>query len=147
MPPHKLPTPLQSAKGVKFHIKRRSSNGPQDEPPKKRQRTVLGKSIEALNPEDLKTLEPGQWVNNEVVNLYLDHMIRALPGIENRVHVFNPLFYKDLNEDLKAGQTIEYKNAQRWAKDNLFQCKYMVVPIYEKLHWYVLIIHYDGGNK
>jgi Ulp1 family protease len=112
-------------------------------------RRQLGKPVEAINSRDLNTLEPGEWVNDEIMNTYLDMMIEALPGIATRVYVFNSFFYKNLNKDLKKGQIINYKIIERWTKDiDILQYDYIIVPInIPGFHWFVAIICKGDDNK
>jgi sentrin-specific protease 7 len=111
----------------------------------KRQR--LGKPLESISLKDFQTLEPGKWVNDEIMNTYLDYLIDALPNVQKRVYVFSTFFYKELNQDLRDGQIINYSKVQRWTKSNILKYEYVVVPIIEQLHWYFIIICRDGNDK
>lgn len=106
-----------------------------------RQRKILSTLIDTIIPQDLDTLEPGKWLNNHVVDLYISYMVEKKLGIANRAWYFNTAFYGRLNRDLKEGQIINYKAVRGYTRhDNLFKYDYLVVPIIEENHWYVAII-------
>ncbi len=69
-----------------------------------------------------------------------------LPAIGKRdSHIFNTFFYKRLTSKASDGKTTAGWNAVRkWTKKgngvDLFEKKFIVVPINESLHWYVAVI-------
>ncbi|GJE88369.1 hypothetical protein PsYK624_044520 [Phanerochaete sordida] len=91
---------------------------------------------------DLKRLEPGQYLNDTLIEfglkLWHNNLREENPELADQIHVFSSFFYKKLNvKDKQTG----YQSVRKWtSKFDLFQKKYIIVPINEHLHWYLAII-------
>ncbi|KAF7314463.1 ULP-PROTEASE domain-containing protein [Mycena kentingensis (nom. inval.)] len=98
---------------------------------------------------DLARLDPGQFLNDTLIEFGLKHVPLFLdleknqPELAKQIHVFSSFFYKKMNK--KSFQE-GYNSVAKWtAKFDLFEKKYIIVPINENLHWYLAII-YQPGN-
>ncbi|KAH9203827.1 hypothetical protein DL95DRAFT_377443, partial [Leptodontidium sp. 2 PMI_412] len=95
--------------------------------------------------QDLKTLDEGEWINDEIVNFYLRYLVCRLeesrPDIAKRLHIFNSFFYETLTRNTN-GTRINYEAVRKWVKedDDLFTSDYVIVPVHENSHWYVMIV-------
>jgi len=81
---------------------------------------------------DLKTLAACKWLNDNVINTYMDMIAersRKVPGLP-RVHVFTTFFYPKF---LKEG----YSNVlKRWTrKVDIFSFNLLLFPIHLGIHW------------
>ncbi|KAG5646528.1 hypothetical protein DXG03_003295 [Asterophora parasitica] len=97
-----------------------------------------------INNADLKRLQPGEFLNDTLIEFGLKFWLRQLeesnPELASQVHVFSSFFYKKLN---KKNMDEGYESVRKWtAKINLFSKKYIIVPINENLHWYLAIIYH-----
>ncbi|KAF7364961.1 ULP-PROTEASE domain-containing protein [Mycena venus] len=101
---------------------------------------------------DVSRLAPDQLLNDTLVEfglkLWLQDLGKENPELVKQIHVFSSFFYKKLAEDdNKEGSSQErfekgYENVRKWtAKFDLFDKKYIIVPINEDLHWYLAIIY------
>lgn len=99
-----------------------------------------------ITGEVLQCLRPGAWLNDEVINLYLE----LLKERENRepkkflrCHFFNTFFYKKL---IGGGNGYTYKSVRRWTTQKklgygLIECDKIFVPIHKEVHWCLAVIN------
>ncbi|KAH9925567.1 uncharacterized protein B0H18DRAFT_1119406 [Fomitopsis serialis] len=97
-----------------------------------------------VNKSDLKRLDDGCYLNDTLIEfglkLWLADLKDKNPTFAEQVHVFSSFFYKKLNVKGK-GKDEGYQSVRKWtSKIDLFQKKYIVVPINEHFHWYLAII-------
>ncbi|KAF7298590.1 ULP-PROTEASE domain-containing protein [Mycena indigotica] len=87
---------------------------------------------------DMIRLRPNAFLNDTLIEfgygctgLYKDNTELA-----KQIHVFSSFFYHKLNQQ-------SYASVAKWtSKFDLFEKKYIIVPINENLHWYLAIICY-----
>ncbi|CAN6468104.1 unnamed protein product [Victoria cruziana] len=93
----------------------------------------------------LQCLLPGAWLNDEVINLYLELLkereIRN-PKQFLRCHFFNTFFYKKLI----GGSGYDFKAVRRWTTQKkigyaLIECDKIFVPIHREIHWCLAVIN------
>ncbi|KAG0273959.1 SUMO1 sentrin specific peptidase 1 [Linnemannia exigua] len=92
-----------------------------------------------IKKRDIQTLCPGEWLNDEVINFYINLIIArskestTLP----KVHVFSTFFYKVLTDS-------GYEKVRRWskkAKVDIFELDYVLIPIHcSGNHWTSAVI-------
>ncbi|GMI70304.1 EARLY IN SHORT DAYS 4 [Hibiscus trionum] len=99
-----------------------------------------------IRGEVLQCLKPGTWLNDEVINLYLE----LLKERENRepkkflkCHFFNTFFYKKL---VNPESGYNYKAVKRWTSQRklgycLVDCDKIFVPIHKDIHWCLAVIN------
>ncbi|KAG0245484.1 SUMO1 sentrin specific peptidase 1 [Actinomortierella wolfii] len=90
-----------------------------------------------ITKNDIRTLRPGEWLNDEVINFY-GNLIMARSNASNtlpKVHVFSTFFYKTLSEN-------GYDKVRRWTKKtNIFEKDYILIPIHcSGNHWTSAVI-------
>ncbi|XP_052608848.1 sentrin-specific protease 2-like [Peromyscus californicus insignis] len=84
---------------------------------------------------DMQTLKETQWLNDEVINFYMNLLMernqnQGYPS----VHAFNTFFYTKL----KCGG---YRSVKRWTQAvNLFTKDLILVPIHLDVHWSLVVI-------
>ncbi|KAJ1921196.1 SUMO1 sentrin specific peptidase 1 [Mycoemilia scoparia] len=82
--------------------------------------------------DDLSTLENGNWLNDEVINFYMQLIVerskdssKELPSI----HAFNTFFYTKLSKE-------GYSRVRRWTrKVSIFEKDIIIVPVHLGVHW------------
>ncbi|PUZ56711.1 hypothetical protein GQ55_5G352400 [Panicum hallii var. hallii] len=97
-----------------------------------------------ITREILQCLNNQEWLNDEVINLYLDLLKeRELrqPSKFLRCHFFNTFFYKKL---ISGGY--DYKAVRRWTTKrklgySLIECDKIFVPIHKEVHWCLAVIN------
>ncbi|KAJ3183489.1 Smt3-specific protease [Geranomyces variabilis] len=88
-----------------------------------------------IRPNDLGTLRPGIWLNDEVINYYGQMVMarnKAHPELHPKVHIFNTFFYEKLQTEPF------YENVRRWtkkAKVNVFEIDKVIAPLHFGNHW------------
>ncbi|CAM0881221.1 unnamed protein product [Alopecurus aequalis] len=113
---------------------------------RKRRETLLvhDASNIVITREILQCLNDKDWLNDEVINLYLELLKeRELREPSNFVkcHFFNTFFYKKL---VNGGY--DYKAVRRWTTKrklgyNLIDCDKIFVPIHKEVHWCLAVIN------
>ena len=90
---------------------------------------------------DLQTLEDGRWLNDEVINFYLNLVVernqrQGYPAL----HLFSTFFY----QKLKQGG---YSSVKRWTRGvNIFEKEVILLPIHQKVHWSLVVIDMRKQN-
>lgn len=84
-----------------------------------------------LEVEDLATLAGQNWLNDQVINMYGELIMDAVP---DTVHFFNSFFHKQL-------VTRGYNGVKRWTKKvELFKKKLLLIPIHLEVHWSLITV-------
>ncbi|KAF5274709.1 hypothetical protein FQA39_LY07101 [Lamprigera yunnana] len=90
-----------------------------------------------LTRADILTLEGLNWLNDEVINFYMNLLIeRGKNSKWPSVYAMNTFFYPKL---LKDGAS----SLRRWTRRiDLFSCDIVAVPIHQTMHWCMSIIDF-----
>lgn len=99
-----------------------------------------------ITGEALQCLRPGAWLNDEVINLYLELLKereRREPKNFLNCHFFNTFFYKKL---IGGRNGYDYKSVRRWTTQRklgygLIDCDKIFVPIHKEVHWCLAVIN------
>lgn len=106
-----------------------------------------GKGSVTLVKSDLLKLDAGTWLNDTVIDFALKYIHNQLEhdldpthrAAANQILVLTAFFYTQLTsaKTREAG----YERVRKWTKNtDVFGKRYIVVPINERLHWYLAII-------
>ncbi|KAI3812548.1 hypothetical protein L1987_17259 [Smallanthus sonchifolius] len=98
-----------------------------------------------ISGEVLRCLKPGAWLNDEVINVYLELLKereKKEPKKFLKCHFFNTFFYKKLISG-RAGY--DYKAVRRWTTQrklgySLLECDKIFVPVHKQIHWCLAVI-------
>ena len=104
-----------------------------------------GKKKATVDARDIERLDEGEFLNDNLIAFYLryleDVLEKSRPELAQRIHFHNTFFYETLTKGKVRSNNINYEAVKRWtSKVDLFSYDYIVVPVCEKLHWYVAII-------
>ncbi|KAJ1738249.1 SUMO1 sentrin specific peptidase 1 [Coemansia sp. RSA 989] len=95
-----------------------------------------------VTAHDISTLGDGQWLNDEVINFYMQLIIdrsQKTPVLP-RVHAFNTFFYSTLSEK-------GYARVRRWTRRiKLFENDLVVIPVHLGVHWCCAIIDFRSKH-
>ncbi|OQU90458.1 hypothetical protein SORBI_3002G413600 [Sorghum bicolor] len=102
-------------------------------------------NIEITN-DKLQCLRPRGWLNDEVINLYIELLKEREQREHNRFlkcHFFNTFFYKKLTCGI-AGY--DYQSVRRWTMFKrlgyeLVECEKIFVPVHRNVHWCLVVIN------
>ncbi|XP_042395693.1 ubiquitin-like-specific protease ESD4 [Zingiber officinale] len=94
----------------------------------------------------LHCLSWNDWLNDEVINLYLELLKereKREPKKFLKCHFFNTFFYKKL---VSGRNGYDYKAVRRWTTQrklgySLIECDRIFVPIHKEIHWCLAVIH------
>ncbi|KAJ3537073.1 hypothetical protein NMY22_g5752 [Coprinellus aureogranulatus] len=102
-----------------------------------------GKGKVTITKADAARLKPGGFLNDTLIEfglkLWLTSLEEANPELAKQIHVFSSFFYKKLNKrNIEEG----FNGVRKWtSKFDLFDRKYIIVPINENMHWYLAVIY------
>ncbi|XP_068026772.1 sentrin-specific protease 2-like [Melanerpes formicivorus] len=99
-------------------------------------REVLSSAFKLrVTREAMGTLREGQWLNDEVINFYLQLVAeRSRKAGYPSVHAFSTFFYPRL---VSGG----YEGVRRWTRGlDIFQKDIILVPIHLGIHWALVVI-------
>ncbi|CAO2614244.1 Sentrin-specific protease 2 [Lemmus lemmus] len=119
---------LNVADNMDKEIKKALGPGPQEE--------ILSSAFKLqITRGDIQTLETGEWLNDEVINFYMNLLVQRNDREGSpALHAFSTFFYPKL----KHGG---YSAVKRWTRRmNLFEKEIILVPIHQKVHWSLIVI-------
>lgn len=99
-----------------------------------------------ITGEVLQCLKPRAWLNDEVINVYLELLKereKKEPKKFLKCHFFNTFFYKKL----VSGRTgYDYKSVRRWTTQrklgySLLECDKIFIPVHKEIHWCLAVIN------
>ncbi|ORY78950.1 hypothetical protein BCR37DRAFT_334620, partial [Protomyces lactucae-debilis] len=100
-----------------------------------------------LFPDDVERLKPGEFLNDSLIDYYLRYNFDHLPEQRrSEAYLFNTFFYKKLTQKstVKGKETATGHSAvEKWTRKanvDLFSKKYVIIPVNEALHWYLVVI-------
>ncbi|KAM3834848.1 sentrin-specific protease 2 isoform 1-T1 [Vipera latastei] len=88
-----------------------------------------------ITRRDIQTLRNQQWLNDVVINFYMNLLVERnkMPGFPV-LYAFSTFFYSKLS-------SMGYNAVKRWTKEvDLFQHDIVLVPIHIRLHWALVVI-------
>ncbi|KAK8947141.1 Ubiquitin-like-specific protease ESD4 [Platanthera zijinensis] len=99
-----------------------------------------------ITREVLQCLRPGAWLNDEVINLYLELLKereKREPKKFLKCHFFSTFFYKRL---ISGKHGYDFKAVKRWTTQRklgyaLSECDKIFVPIHKEIHWCLAVIN------
>ncbi|XP_022087966.1 uncharacterized protein LOC110977818 [Acanthaster planci] len=95
---------------------------------------TIGKN--ELRKSDLATLEEGEWLNDCVINAYFFLLSVVSPL---KVFTHSSFFFLSL---FKRG----YEGVKRWTKNvDLFEQDLIFIPVHNKSHWSLVVVHIREG--
>ncbi|XP_057956918.1 ubiquitin-like-specific protease ESD4 isoform X2 [Malania oleifera] len=100
----------------------------------------------AITGEIFQCLRPGAWLNDEVINVYLELLKereRREPTKFLKCHFFSTFFYKKL---ISGRSGYDFKSVRRWTTQrklgySLMECDKIFVPIHKEIHWCLAVIN------
>ncbi|XP_036098498.1 sentrin-specific protease 2 isoform X4 [Molossus molossus] len=119
---------LELTEDMEKEINNALGHGPQDE--------ILSSAFKLrITRGDIQTLRNYHWLNDEVINFYMNLLVERNKKQGYPVlHAFSTFFYPKL----KSGG---YQAVKRWTKGvNLFEQELILVPIHRKVHWSLVVI-------
>lgn len=98
--------------------------------------TVLTYNRIEITLEDMKCLRPREFLNDQIVNFYLEYLWRTYLSDEQRqcVYVCDTFF-------MAAIETSDGTRIQRWLKRiNVMERDYLIIPVMMNEHWFIMIL-------
>ncbi|MEE6501449.1 hypothetical protein FKM82_004187 [Ascaphus truei] len=85
-----------------------------------------------LDMDDLATLDGQNWLNDQVINMYGELIVDAVP---DKVHFLNSFFHRQL-------VTKGYNGVKRWTKKvDFFKKTLLLIPIHLEVHWSLITVN------
>lgn len=103
---------------------------------------VTDKGRVAISEQDVSLLNPGEFLNDSIIEFYLKCLALRILQRDPRFYFFNSFFYKTLSNSMEATSV---DKILKWTKKvDIFSKEYIIVPINESLHWILAIICFPG---
>lgn len=115
------------------------------------------RSIIEFTRRDLNLIRSPHHLNDTIISFFMQFHLdnHVEPELRSKIHVFNNFFYSKI-KSLKAKQDQNstatgdtFRCASKWVKGvEIFNKDFLIMPICEKEHWYLVIICYPSkqGN-
>ncbi|CAI4216865.1 unnamed protein product [Parascedosporium putredinis] len=102
-----------------------------------------GRDRATVDRDDIQRLDEGEFLNDNLILCYLRYLqLRTEadnPAISSRIYFMNTYFFETLKQG--KGSSINYDGVKKWtSKVDLFSYDYIIVPVNENAHWYLLIV-------
>ncbi|KAH7445775.1 hypothetical protein KP509_01G023700 [Ceratopteris richardii] len=100
--------------------------------------------------DDFFCLNPGEFISDTIVDFYIKYLYSRFGEHETEsFYFFNSFFFRKLvksNTEFVTKQTnSRFSHVKRWTKDvNIFQKKYLFIPVLQSAHWSLIIVCYPG---
>lgn len=90
---------------------------------------------------DIMTLYGLNWLNDEVINFYMNLIIeRAKDPKWPKTHTMNTFFYHKISKD-------GYNSVRRWTKKvDIFSYDLLIVPVHLSMHWCMAIVDFRSKS-
>ena len=105
--------------------------------------TIIEKFRVSFKHSDLLRLNPGVWLNDEIINFYMklseEREKAASRALARNPNLFmNSFFYDKL---VDHGRGFKYSNVKKWVKGtDIFSCNRVFIPINMSQHWSLVCI-------
>lgn len=100
-----------------------------------------GKKRTTVEQSDLVRLDEGEFLNDSLIEFYIRWLSDKFKIPERQVYFFSTHFYTALTRTQKGQRGINYAAVERWtAKEDIFTYDFVIVPVNEATHWYLVII-------
>jgi len=104
--------------------------------------TISDKFNIQLKRSDIHRLRDYEWLNDEVVNFYLNLIMDRNKNSPNmpKIFVFNTFFYPIIEKSNYA-----YSRVRKWTKSvDLFSLDKVIVPVHLGNHWCLAIVNFNN---
>uniref|UniRef100_A0A8C6KUD7 SUMO specific peptidase 7b n=1 Tax=Nothobranchius furzeri TaxID=105023 RepID=A0A8C6KUD7_NOTFU len=94
-----------------------------------------------VTEEDLACLEPGEFLNDVIIDFYLKFLLLEGVGgmVAQRSHVFSTFFYKQLNRRTR------HQRVKTWTRHvDIFTKDFLFVPVNQEAHWFLVVVCFPG---
>ncbi|KAH9510200.1 SUMO1 sentrin specific peptidase 1 [Bulinus truncatus] len=90
-----------------------------------------------ITRRDIATLKGLNWLNDEVINFYMNMLIERGETNNGKVYAFNTFFYPKI---MSGGHSA----VKRWTKSvDIFSKKYIIIPVHLSMHWCLCIVNME----
>ena len=93
-----------------------------------------------IQGKDYDKLAPGKYLNDTLIDFWINWLIYRMCNISDQVHVFPSQFYTKLEQE--GVESVMSWTASR--KIDIFDKKYVFVPVNKDIHWSLLVIVNPG---
>nr|XP_015813431.2 sentrin-specific protease 7b isoform X1 [Nothobranchius furzeri]XP_054591096.1 sentrin-specific protease 7b isoform X1 [Nothobranchius furzeri] len=109
-----------------------------------------------VTEEDLACLEPGEFLNDVIIDFYLKFLLLEGVGgmVAQRSHVFSTFFYKQLSRRRAAGEDdapsvpdrrTRHQRVKTWTRHvDIFTKDFLFVPVNQEAHWFLVVVCFPG---
>ena len=92
-----------------------------------------------LTVSDLKRLDPGQLLNDNIIEFVIRYTTDEIltPAERNEVYIFNTFFFSNLQKELER--------SSKWTEQiDWFSFRYLIIPVHYQVHWSLIVVCMDA---
>jgi len=91
-----------------------------------------------VTKKDLEYLRPREFLNDNVVDFYLNHVYSSMvqERYRTQMYLFNSFFYTRLTQECDTN----VQDVEKWAPADVNTKQFIVIPINKNLHWTVVVV-------
>ncbi|ORY47021.1 cysteine proteinase, partial [Rhizoclosmatium globosum] len=109
-----------------------------------------GTNLVSLHQEDLNRLKEGEFLNDSLIEFYIRWTTNTYAANAQNFHIFNTFFYQTLTTKDEGAKKLviedTFMKVRRWTrKFNIFEKDFLIIPINERVHWYLAVIWKPGA--
>ncbi|XP_024979363.1 probable ubiquitin-like-specific protease 2B isoform X2 [Cynara cardunculus var. scolymus] len=104
----------------------------------------------SISKRDFQLLQPEKFINDTIVDFYIEYLKKKIKPADGRVHFFNSFFFRKLadfdeNQLRLFDAEAAFQRVRKWTKKvNIFQKEYIFIPVNFRLHWSLIVICHPG---
>jgi len=103
-----------------------------------------------VTTEDRACLAEGIYLNDIIIDFYLKYLYESVltPAQQEKTYMFNSYFYKRLTQKQGTKFSPEQMHGlvAKWTRNiDLFDKDFVIIPVNEHCHWYLVVICFPGG--
>ncbi|KAJ3027337.1 UNVERIFIED_CONTAM: hypothetical protein HDU68_003998 [Siphonaria sp. JEL0065] len=110
-----------------------------------------GPNLVTIHESDLDRLKEGEFLNDTLIEFYIRYTTRTYASDkQSDYHIFNTFFYQTLTTKDEGAKKLviadTFNKLKRWTrKFDIFKKRFLVLPINERIHWYLAVIWNPGA--
>lgn len=94
-----------------------------------------------INVGDYERLDPGEWLNDSLVDFWMQWISRDVTTLDSKFHLFTSHFFTTLS----SGGPEAVASWTRRKKINIFKKRLIFIPINKQMHWSLCVIVNPGA--
>ena len=106
------------------------------------EQNIVRRNPEPIYKCDVDCLRPNTWLNDGVVNWYMQLLYRSSQNLQSKMYPLSSYTYELMRSEHQKNELNNYKKFLRYAKGIVFsECNYVIFPIHKPGHWCLVVAY------